>query len=370
MNPPSPVTFVLVGGFLGSGKTTTMLQLGRRLAAAGKRAALITNDQADDLVDTGAAHQLGIPVREIAGGCFCCRFGDLVDRCQEILDAVQPDVLLGEPVGSCADLSATVLQPLKKYYGDWFRVAPYSVLIDPDRLTALAEQPGSPVAYLFGKQLEEADILVLNKAERLDPDERDALLAELRERYPATELVAMSALTGEGLDDWWRRVEAGPWAGERILDIDYDTYADAEAALGWLNATCRLTGPAPFDPGTLARDWLAAIRHGCARTLATIGHIKLLVENDAGANRYSLLAVTAPLEPNGDPPPPTEAATLTLNARVEMPPEDLEALVVRSLRKVCNEQGLTPVIERLTSFRPARPTPTHRLSETVAQRRE
>jgi G3E family GTPase len=43
---------VLIGGFLGAGKTTLMAQAGRRLAAQGKTVGFITNDQADQLVDT------------------------------------------------------------------------------------------------------------------------------------------------------------------------------------------------------------------------------------------------------------------------------------------------------------------------------
>jgi hypothetical protein len=49
------------------------------------------------------------------------------------LSAHAPEVIFAEAVGSCTDISATTLQPLKLYHKDRFRVAPYTVLVDPAR---------------------------------------------------------------------------------------------------------------------------------------------------------------------------------------------------------------------------------------------
>ncbi len=360
-----PVAFVLVGGFLGAGKTTTCGRIGMRLAETGRRVGVITNDQAEDLVDTALARLAGLPVAEIAGGCFCCRFQDLVRRCDEILEAIQPDVLLAEPVGSCADLSATVLQPIKRFYGGRLRVKPYTVLVDPERLGTHLVGPlaASPVGYLFHKQLEEADLLVVNKIDTVPPASREVALRGLRSSFPATAVLTMSALTGEGFDPWWTTVETGGPGGQQILEIDYDTYAAAEAALGWLNATVSLTAEAPFDPAELAVTWLAALRHGAVRAVADIGHLKLLVEAGGAAARYSVTSAGGAMGREGELPPAVEHARVTLNARVTMPPEDLSALASRSLRKLCNERGIRPQIERQRSFRPGRPNPTMRLDQ-------
>src|SRR5437588_3376604 len=116
--------FVLIGGFLGAGKTTAMARLARAYQSRGQRVGLVTNDQAQDLVDTTSLRAQGFPVEEVAGACFCCRFDDLVNRVGQLQDAERPDVILAEPVGSCTDLVATVVQPLKDLYGDRFAVAP------------------------------------------------------------------------------------------------------------------------------------------------------------------------------------------------------------------------------------------------------
>ena len=125
---------------------------------SGKRVGLITNDQAANLVDTAALKDRGLPVEEVSGGCFCCKFDDLVGAMDVLTGAEQPDALLGEPVGSCTDLSATVIQPLKALHSDRYRLAPFTVLVDPDRVGEVlglsgpaAPPPGFPddVNYIF-----------------------------------------------------------------------------------------------------------------------------------------------------------------------------------------------------------------------------
>src|ERR1041384_3601104 len=116
---PERTTLVLVGGFLGAGKTPLLRRAGRSLGASGKRVGLITNDQAPDLADTGLLRSDGLRVEEVAGGCFCCRFPDLISAAEGLVEGgrlrggERVDVILGEPGGGCTDLSATVLQPLK-----------------------------------------------------------------------------------------------------------------------------------------------------------------------------------------------------------------------------------------------------------------
>jgi G3E family GTPase len=107
---------------------------------------LITNDQAPGLVDTGIFKQAGWTVGEIAGGCFCCKFDDLVRTANSLIEAANPDIVMGEPVGSCTDLSATVLQPFKDTLAHQFDLAPFTVLIDPNRLRdAMELNPLNPL---------------------------------------------------------------------------------------------------------------------------------------------------------------------------------------------------------------------------------
>ena len=124
----------MIGGFLGAGKSTSILKLAQALSAEGVKVGLITNDQGARLVDTAVVNAHGFPVEEIAGGCFCCRFNSLRAAADKLAIDARPDVFLAEPVGSCTDLVATVSYPLRRMYGDRYRVAPLSVLVDPVRV--------------------------------------------------------------------------------------------------------------------------------------------------------------------------------------------------------------------------------------------
>src|SRR5919108_5482955 len=162
------VRLVMVGGFLGAGKTTTMTRLARFYLGRGQRVGVVTNDQAQDLVDTTSLRAQGFAVEEVAGACFCCRFNDLVSNVGRLEERERPDVLLAEPVGSCTDLVATVVQPLRDLYGARFQVAPYPVLFKPSHgLPILRNEAGSgfspKATYIFRKQLEEADAVVINR---------------------------------------------------------------------------------------------------------------------------------------------------------------------------------------------------------------
>src|SRR5262245_62176112 len=225
------IRFVMVGGFLGAGKTTTLGRLARFYQSRGQRVGLVTNDQAADLVDTNSLRAQGLAVEEVAGACFCCRFDDLVGCVGKLEESQRPDVILAEPVGSCTDLVATVVQPLKDLYGQRFAVAPYAVLFKPSHgLKILRDEPGagfSPkAAYIFLRQLEEADAVVLNRIDELTNQQVDELAALVNERFPGLPLVRMSAKTGAGLEALTQLLDQEGNFGKKILNIDYDTYAE------------------------------------------------------------------------------------------------------------------------------------------------
>ena len=124
-------------------------------------------------------------------------------------------MFIAEPVGSCTDLKATVDYPLRRLYGDDYQVAPLSVMIDPLRALRIlgmerARAFSSKVAYIYGKQLEEADILVINKIDLLSPSGLQTLREALAERFPKASIVAVSARQDIGLDDWLDEIIGGP----------------------------------------------------------------------------------------------------------------------------------------------------------------
>ncbi len=363
------VRVIFTGGFLGAGKTTALGAIARRLLQKGLTVGLVTNDQAANLVDTAIVKELGVPVAEVAGGCFCCRFSDLVDATEQIL-AKNPDILLGEPVGSCTDLAATVVNPLKLFYGDIFRIAPFSVLVDPQRVRELVlkEMPTrfpEEVAYIFRKQLEEADIIVLNKVDTLTQSEADRMVSALKELQPAKPILKVSALRGDGVDEWLQMLMSDAPAGSHILrDIDYDTYAKGEAVLGWLNATVRLIGSPQFNALQFAKALMSELQTAINAHNAEVAHLKFLLSSGTQMLRGHLTKADA--EPNfiGELDEVNEA-TLVLNARVALSPEALGGIATQAILMAAKTVNADAEILSLQSFSPPYPRPPYRMNEPV-----
>ena len=365
----SQTTLIFVGGFLGAGKTTLLTNAAARLAGQGKVVGVITNDQAANLVDTGSLRDAGFAVQEVAGGCFCCRFDQLLDECGRLVKEVKPDIILTEPVGSCTDVSATVLNPMKDLHAEEFRVAPFSVLVDPDRLREAlhAEAAGNfpdSVYYIFRKQLEEADLIVLNKADRLSSVEVAALRAAVAKEYPGTPVMAISALEGTGVGAWLDTVLTERPAGRRIAVVDYDVYAEGEAVLGWLNGMVSLRADAGADWPRFCADLLASIQAECRSRDAEIAHAKVLLTTAGGQVAANVTANTGQPSVRGALTGPSQSAVLTVNARVRTSPEELRALVERAISETAGAD-IQANITSMANFSPSRPNPTHRYAVAV-----
>ncbi len=360
---------IFVGGFLGAGKTTLLWEAARRLAARGQRVGLITNDQAPNLVDTGLLAQQGFEVREVAGSCFCCNFNAMLDAASALRNGVHADVLIGEPVGSCTDLSATILQPLKDRYRQQFALTPLSVLADPERIrTTLSGETTAmhpDAAYIFRKQLEEADMIVINKVDLLSSSERVALQHLLADQLPGRPVRFISAQTGEGVDEWLEAVLTDHVAGGRITAVDYDRYARGEAVLGWLNATCDLSATGGrVDWHGFCRGLLESFKDEFARRAAAVGHVKIMLSTPQGILAGNLTRSDAEVSVRGRLTGSSPEARLVVNARVEMTPESLEQVVRMTLGQAAN-RPVAARIDDLRSFSPGRPVPTHRYVSIV-----
>jgi hypothetical protein len=347
---------VVVGGFLGAGKTTLLLAAAKELERRGLRSAVVLNDQSDALVDTKYAELNGLASDEVTGGCFCCRFSDLVHALDR-MRAYQPDVILAEPVGSCADISATILHPLEEY-GRLYRLAPYTVLVDPKRARALLrEDADKNLAFLFRKQLEEADLVCFTKAD-VDTQMPDIGVARVRQ---------ISARIGQGVAAWLDEVLYGDGvAGREILDIDYGQYARAEAALAWLNLQVTMRPAIPTTPAAVLGPLLDAIDAALTEAGMSIVHLKAVLRAESGFVKAALCGNG--IEPDVEgmlDAAPAWTHELLLNLRCVGDAETAKAIVARCLR----DQDAEMSDLRSDAFHPAAPRPERRMSrEEIAMR--
>ncbi len=362
------IRFIMIGGFLGAGKTTTLARLARHYTEQGLRVGIVTNDQAADLVDTNLLRSQGFDVGEVAGACFCCSFDDLMTTVSGLGQDRRPDVILAEPVGSCTDLVATVIQPIRQLFDAEFRIAPYSVILKPShgrRILSGGRRAGfSPkAAYIFTKQLEEADLILLNRMDELTAEQADELMALLRQRITETPVLKISARTGSGFSELVEWLDRQGDFGRRLLDIDYDVYAEGEAELGWLNTSLQLRPAQPADLDAFLLDLVERLRRRLAEQSLETAHLKAIGLQDGFFGVANLVSSDSPAELSLPSGCRVDAADIIVNARVACDPAELEELVTEAIRTAAGRIGAEVVFRGTQSFRPGRPEPTHRITE-------
>jgi G3E family GTPase len=365
---PAP-NYIMIGGFLGAGKSTSVIRLAEYLRARGRRVGLITNDQGVGLVDTELARWSGFAVEEIADGCFCCRFDSLIEAANNLTQDTAPDVFIAEPVGSCTDLVSAVTVPLRRIYSDTFRVAPLTVLVDPIRALRILGVEGEdhlsgPVAYIYRKQLEEAHAIVINKRDLVSTRQLDLLTKAIGNAFPGVRTFAVSARTGEGLDDWFEWVTTNEQPAGDAMELDYDLYAEGEALLGWLNASARVTAQRPFDGRQLLRFIASQIHTRLVSMGYEVAHLKMSLSDD---DRQQEMAVLNLVRNDFQPEiivsnlRPLTGGQLTINIRAEAPPEWLRTVTIEAIEKrIQTYESLSIELQKIVNFRPPRPQPTHR----------
>ena len=361
------IRFLMIGGFLGAGKTTTIGKLAGHYVAQGKNVALVTNDQAYDLVDTHTLRSQGFQVGEVPGACFCCKFDDLIDTVGSLSDEKVPDIVIAEPVGSCTDLVATVIQPMRELFGDRFEMGPLVVLLKPTHgKKILAEEKGkgfSPKAeYIFLKQLEEADSIAVNKIDRLSETDQSHLLSLIKKRFEGVNAFGISARDGTGFEQLVAAVESEPVKRNRMMDVDYVVYAEGEAELGWLNCQTKATAEERFDLDKLVLTMVERIGNAIKASGAEVAHLKVLGQTLTDAAVANLVGSGVEAELSLASEIKTQSADLLVNARVAASPETLEEIVKAATAELATETGVQLDVSNVQSFRPGKPEPTHRSS--------
>lgn len=377
-HPPDskdPVTararYIMIGGFLGAGKTTAVGRLAQRLSAQGLKVGLITNDQGSQLVDTTTLVAKGFATEEIPGGCFCCRFNSLLEAACRLTAESKPDVFIAEPVGSCTDLVATVTYPLRRIYGDRFSIAPLSVLVDPVRALRMfglstGGQFSEKVLYIYRKQLQEADYIVINKSDSLPPAQLEVLKQRLGQSFPDSYLLQVSARSGAGLDVWFDRITAEEQGVRPVMEVDYEIYAEGEALLGWLNATVEVSGTEPIDGNGLLRQLAASLQQRLREGGAEVAHLKMTLSPHDGLGDIGVINLVrndfVP-ELSQELEDPFAAGQLIINLRAETNPDLLHRALIGALDDIkSRNSGWQTIVEHLEHFKPGKPVPTYRLS--------
>jgi Ni2+-binding GTPase involved in maturation of urease and hydrogenase len=346
----------LVGGFLGSGKTTAIIAATRRLMAMGQRVGVVTNDQGRYLVDTAFFQAEHVPTVEVTGGCFCCHYDDLEERLEELDRSALPHVIFAESVGSCADLVATVIRPLLQLGNIETSRTTFSVFTDVRlllrRLTGQPMPFSDQVVYIFDKQMEEAGLLVINKTDLVPEEEAHRVEQLAKARFPGKLLYRNSSLDGDGAVGWLAQIESDQHLlAVEPLSLDYTRYGAGERELAWFDGRVRLWSE---NPRQTVLSFVDAVAQALRAQNAAIGHMKIMV----GGTKFSLVSADDTEWRQAVPELAAGEFEMLVNARAQTGAERLRDIVHAAIRKT----GAECMDLEEESFHPGFPSPTHRIA--------
>lgn len=186
-------------GFLGSGKTTFLIEVAKELNSRGLKVATIVNDVGHINVDRKCMEVHGIHTLEISGGCICCEVqGTLTTTVTNIYMSYRPDVILVEPTGVAIPLglkqaAAETVKKMPKI----LEQSPIITFVDAMRIDKLMNN----VRRLVETQIIEADAVLITKVDAVDQKRLDMVVKLVRDLNPEVQLLYGSSRTGQGVKE-------------------------------------------------------------------------------------------------------------------------------------------------------------------------
>jgi hypothetical protein len=226
---------------------------------------------------------------------------------------------------------------LKADFAQEYRLAPLTVVVDPGRAADL-EDPH--IRFLFEMQVAEADLLFEN------PRIGAGSISDLNVAAWLDEILTVSLPVGG-----------------KLLAIDYERYARAEAALGWLNWSATLRLMPALSPAALVGPWLDGLQEALNSAGARISHLKVFDQTPGGYLKAALTSNVGDPAVEGDlTASPEVKHALRLNLRAVIEAAALRNIFLRELDRLPGER----IAERFQCFSPAPPQPQHRYAEIVS----
>ena len=349
--------YMIVSGFLGAGKTTTMIAMARKinaqLIAAGQpgHAAIIANDLgAKNLVDADYTRTADVAINEITGDCICYVVEDLVSHIDRLAND-DANVVISDIPGCGVGALDHVYLALKDEYPGKYELLPLTCLVDPIRLRMLL--PGDArdtinlpqeMRFLLNAQLLEADVIVLNKCDLIDEAEREADLDFLRRAYPDIPVMAISARTGEGIDELVDYVLTHEATAEyRDLGLDNEEFDAAEAQMCWYNRRffAEERSGKNIDFNEVVEDFMEAIRDGLIEARRNVPHLKLFAAGEGeDFVKCSIVGVDYDLEFERKLEQPYSGIAIIVNARATCESETFGDIVEDAMDAIKQKHNL------------------------------
>ena len=178
---------LIVSGFLGSGKTTLIIQFARAAVERKIKVAILVNEIGEIGIDDQHMRRLGLNVWEILGGCICCTLaGDLGNTLDKLIAEYKPDLVLLEPSGA-ADLR-TVDSIITMYEKKALLKTRKLTIVDPLRFPMMMEV----LTPLITSQIQSAEFVLINKEDVASPEEMENAHRTVAELHPEAKIICTS----------------------------------------------------------------------------------------------------------------------------------------------------------------------------------
>lgn len=341
--------YMVVTGFLGAGKTTSMIAMARVLNKKYGKAGIIANDLgAKNLVDADLTRMSDVEISEITGDCICYVTEDLVFRIDSLVNHGCTVVMSDIPGSGLGSLDHVVIK-LKDGYPDKYELLPLVCIVDPERLRMILPERANinlpeEMRFLLNAQIAEADVIVLNKTDMLYEDELAADLEFIRTAYPDIPVMCMSARTGEGVEevvDYLMNHRAA--AIHREIGYGSNEMDLAEKQMCWYNRRffAKEREGKNIDFNQVVDDFFEAIRDGLIDARRNVPHLKLFAAGEG--NDYvkaSLLGVDYDIEYDHTLEHNYTALAIIVNARALCESELMAAIVEDALDVIKEQHNL------------------------------
>ena len=342
------IRFMVVSGFLGAGKTTTMIALAEYMDKNYGKTALIANDLGANLVDTNLTQTSGCTVTEIASGCICYQMDNTIDQIRRLRDKEGAVFVMSDIPGCGVGALDHVYHRLANENADEFILSPFTVVVDPERLRMIMPERADinlpeELVYLLKLQLEEADLIVLNKCDLLEDDDIERYTDFLQSACPDIPIIAISALEKTNIKELVEFITAKKSALKNFSVRNNKEFEDAEAKLTWYNRRLffKTMDGSKIDCNAFVDDLIESIRMKLIEIKRNVPHLKTFATSGNGDfNKASLIGVDYDTEYAEQFLRPHKNLRMIINARAVCEARPLAKLMDEALEEVSDEYNL------------------------------
>lgn len=337
--------FMVVSGFLGSGKTTSMLALTNYMNSNGKKACIITNELGMNQVDHHFSLKSKFSITEVPDKCICWVMDDVVDKLNRLRRTENPDIIMSDIPGCGVGALDHVYHVLANNHADEFSLAPFTALVEPRRLRKLMDHntdKNTPdeLTYIMEVQLAEADLILLNKIDLLSNQEIDEMIAFLKKLCPGTEIIPISGKNGTNMDKWADYV-LNDSAKLKQVSIDMDKFVTAQTMLIWYNrklAAESINGKK--DMNIFVSDFLELVKEGVSKTGGNIPHLKIFANSGDDYTKVSLTGIDCEADFARKLKTETDNLKVIINARAASSTDAIDSIMHEALVTAAKKSDL------------------------------